>query len=96
MSYSNGLLPSETTTGGGQRGLRGLPGVGFKLTDDGNFDTDGKRLTNLGEPTEDEDATTNRYVDQNKSNKSDVILRDGSQNMTGNLDLNDKKNSKLS
>ena len=30
-------------------------------------------------------------IDQNKSNKSDVILRDGSQNMTGNLDLNGKK-----
>ena len=91
MSYSNGLLPSETKTGGGQRGLRSLPGVGFKLTDNGNFDIDGKRLTDLGEPTEDGDATTKKYVNENKPNKNIVILRDGSQNMTGNLDLNDKK-----
>ena len=90
MSYSNGLLPSETKTGGGQRGLRSLPGVGFKLTDNGNFDIDGKRLTDLGEPTEDGDATTKKYVNENKPNKNIVILRDGSQNMTGNLDLNDK------
>ena len=83
MSYSNGLLNSE--------GQRGLPGVGFKLTDDGNFDIDQKRLTNVKEPTEDGDATAKKYVDQNKSNKNDVVLRDGSQNMTGNLDLNDNR-----
>ena len=71
--------------------LASLPGVGFKLTDDGNYDIDGKRLTNVGEPTGDGDATTKKYVDQNKLNKSDVILRDGSQNTTGNLDLNGKR-----
>ena len=46
MSYSNGLLPSSSTT---TTSRRGLPGVGFKLTDDGNYDCDGKILTNLNQ-----------------------------------------------
>ena len=43
MGYSNGLLESEVKGGSGERGEQGLPGIGFKLTDDGNFDIDGKR-----------------------------------------------------
>ena len=42
MSYSNGLLPTSSSTMSQQRGLTGFPGVGFKLTDDGNYDIDGK------------------------------------------------------
>ena len=95
MGYSNGQLESEVNGGRGEKGDPGLPGIGFKLTDGGNFDIDEKRLTDLGDPIDDGDATTKKYVDQNKSNKNDVILRDGSQNMTGNLDLNDKKIVKL-
>ena len=60
MSYSNGLLPSSSTTTSPQRGL---PGVGFDLTDDGNYDTEGKRLTNVAEPVDGKDATTKAYVD---------------------------------
>ena len=56
MSYSNGLLSSSTAST--QRGLPGLPGIGFKLTDDGNFDIDGKRLTNLADSTDDSDAVS--------------------------------------
>ena len=74
MGYSNGQLESEVNSGRGEKRDPGLPGIGFKLTDDGNFDIDGKRLTDLGEPTVDGDATTKKYVDQNKSNKNDVIL----------------------
>ena len=53
MSYSNGLLdsPSQTITP-----QRGLPGVGFKLTDDGNYDIDGKRLTDVADSIGDNDA----------------------------------------
>ena len=96
MGYSNGQLESEVNGGRGEKGDPSLPGIGFKLTDDGNFDIDEKRLTDLGDPIDDGDATTKKYVDENKSNKNEVILRDGSQNMTGNLDLNDKKKSKIS
>ena len=50
MGYSNGLLESEVKGGSGERGEQGLPGIGFKLTDDGNFDIDGKRLTDVSQP----------------------------------------------
>ena len=36
MGYSNGLLESDEKGGSGERGEQGLPGIGFKLTDDGN------------------------------------------------------------
>ena len=61
MSYSNGLLPSSSTTTSPQGGL---PGVGFKLTDDGNYDIDGKLLTDVAEPVDSKDATTKAYVDE--------------------------------
>ena len=53
MSYSNGLLPSSSPTITPQRGLRG---VGFELTDDGNYDIDGKRLTDVADSIGDNDA----------------------------------------
>ena len=59
MSYSNRLLPSSTTTSP----KCGLPGVRFNLTDDGNYDIDGKLLTNVAEPVDSKDATTKAYVD---------------------------------
>ena len=42
----------------GPEGPQGQPGVGFKLTDDGNYDIDGKRLTNLADSTDDNDAVS--------------------------------------
>ena len=63
MGYSNGILESDEKGGSGERGEQGLPGIGFKLTDDGNFDIDGKRLTNLSQPVDSGDATTKAYVD---------------------------------
>ena len=63
MGYSNGLLESDVKGGSGERGEQGLPGIGFKLTDDGNFDIDGKRLTDVSLPVDGRDATTKAYVD---------------------------------
>ena len=63
MGYSNGLLESDEKGGSGERGEQGLPGIGFKLTDDGNFDIDGKRLTDVSQPVDGRDATTKAYVD---------------------------------
>ena len=63
MGYSNGLLESDEKGGSGERGEQGLPGIGFKLTDDGNFDIDGKRLTDVSLPVDGRDATTKAYVD---------------------------------
>ena len=63
MGYSNGQLETSSGTGRGERGEPGLPGIGFNLTDDGNFDLDSKRLTDLADPVDDQDATTKKYVD---------------------------------
>ena len=90
MSYSNGLLSLPTTSS--THGPPGPPGIGFKLTDDGNYDIDGKRLTNVSQPIDARDVATKAYIDVNKL---DVILRDGSQNMTGNLDMNNNKITSL-
>lgn len=44
------------------RSVRGPPGIGFKLTADGQYDIGGKRLTNLSEPKNGNDATTRNFV----------------------------------
>ena len=102
MSYSNGLLPSTSTSTNEPQ--RGLPGIGFKLTADGNFDINGKLLTNVAGPANGDDATNKNYVDtenakQNiaiadKANKSDLNSKlniDGSNSMTSDLNLNNNK-----
>ena len=59
MSYSNGILSSPSDKGQpGPPGKPGVPGVGYKLTADGNFDIDTKRLTNLAESVDDNDAVS--------------------------------------
>ena len=42
--------------------LCGLPGVGFKLTPDGQYDVRGKVLSNVAKPTNGSDAATKEYV----------------------------------
>ena len=37
-------LRLHQSTGKGERGDPGLPGIGFNLTDDGNFDIDGEEI----------------------------------------------------
>ena len=112
MGYSNGQLETSSTTGKGEKGDPGLPGIGFKLTDDGNFDIDSKRLTEVADPIDNGGAATKKYVDSHissgsvtkkyvddenakqdiainsKAEKTDVVLRDGSQSMLDNLNLN--------
>ena len=67
MGYSNGQLETSSGTGRGERGDPGLPGIGFNLDDDGNFDLDGKRLTDVADPVDDQDAATKKYVDDHIS-----------------------------
>ena len=42
----------------GPAGRDGIDGIGFKLTGDGNYDIDGKRLTNIAESVDDNDAVS--------------------------------------
>ena len=104
MSYSNGLLPSTSTSTNEPQ--QGLPGIGFKLTADGNFDINGKLLTNVAGPANGDDATNKNYVDtenakqdiaiNSKAEKNEVLLLDGSQSMNANLDMNNNIISNLS
>ena len=87
MSYSNGLLPGDSE---GQTPLRGLPGVGFSLTEEGDFDIKEKKLTNIKEGTEKTDAVTKAYVDGHSTN-TNYLKVDGSSIMTGDLNLNSHK-----
>ena len=47
---------NNNTGGSGQPGQKGDPGIGFKLTDDGNFDLDNKQMKNLSGGTDKGDA----------------------------------------
>ena len=101
MGYSNGQLETSSGTGQGERGEPGLPGIGFNLTDDGNFDLDNKRLTDVADPVDDGDAATKKYVhDENvrqdiainsKAEGDRVLPLDGSKSMMGNLQMGSKK-----
>ena len=47
MSYSNGLLQSNTNNIAGIKGKDGKDGVGFKLTPSGDYDMNGKAMYNI-------------------------------------------------
>ena len=64
------------------KGLQGALGVGFNLTADGNYDMVGKKLTNVGNPTSDKDATNKKYVDDNSGGgKTSLITADSNIDM---------------
>ena len=48
-------------------GIQGAPGVGFSLTPSGDYDMLTKKLTNFGAPSDNTDAATKKYVDDNSS-----------------------------
>lgn len=50
-------------SGSTSKGPVGPPGIGFKLSVNGEYDMNGKRLINLKNPSLDMDAVTKKYVD---------------------------------
>ena len=80
MSNSNSLLKSTSA-----KIIEGIPGVGFKLTTDGNYDMENKKLTNLKPGTDARDALTKKQIyDHIKANGlTDYIKRHGSSTMQG-------------
>ena len=107
MGIFNDNSQNNNTGGSGQPGLpgqKGDPGIGFKLTADGNFDINGKLLTNVAGPVKGDDATNKNYVDAentkqdiaiaDKASKNDLDSKlniDGSNSMISDLNLNNNK-----
>lgn len=48
--------------------IRGQTGIGFKLTRDGHYDIQRKRLKNVGDPADSRDSATREYVDKSIKN----------------------------
>ena len=94
MSYSNGLLSDQSYQTANKYVQRGLPGVGFKLTDTGDYDMQNKKLVNVDEGDNNQDVVNKHQLDvglQTKPNKTDVLLLDGTSQMVGDLDLRGNK-----
>ena len=81
MGYSNGQLESSLGSGKGEWGEPGLPGIGFNLTDDGNFDLDSKRLTDVADPVDLQDAVTKKYLDDHAASKAYVDRENSTQDI---------------
>ena len=94
MSYSNGLLSDQSYQTANKYVQRGSPGVGFKLTDTGDYDMQNKKLVNVDEGENNQDVVNKHQLDvglQTKPNKTDVLLLDGTSHMVGDLDLRGNK-----
>ena len=63
MSYTNGILNHDDSQGLGKRGSRGLPGIGFKLDANNDYDMQNKKLVNVKQGTNNNDVVTKQYLD---------------------------------
>ena len=63
MSYSNGLLSDQSYQTANKYVQRGLPGIGFKLTDAGDYDMQNKKLTNVKSGMDSNDAVNKSQLD---------------------------------
>ena len=69
-----GIFNEQTFDHPFAKGIQGAPGVGFSLTANGNYDINKKRLTNVGAPSDNNDAATKKYVDDNSTGSSTTHL----------------------
>ena len=68
MGYSDGQLNSRGShSESSGKGEKGLPGVVFNLTADGDFHLHNKRLTDVADPVNNQDAATKKYIDEKVS-----------------------------
>ena len=74
MSYSNGLLSFPTfkydISG---KGEKGDPGVGFKLTEEGDYDMENKKLVNAKNGDGEDDVMVKRQVEGFVNNKTQYL-----------------------
>ena len=86
MSYNNGVLTSTNSIG-----LRGLPGIGFKLDANNDYDMQNKKLVNVEKGTNNNDVVTKSQLDSEIANisipdTSQFVKKSGA-TMTGDLIL---------
>ena len=62
MSFYNGILNHDDIHASGQIGQRGLPGVGFKLDSNGNYDIENKKITNVKPGTNNDDVVIKSQI----------------------------------
>ena len=70
MGYINGNTNEKTSGSEGAPGPPGPSGTGFKLTQNGNFDLENKKLTSVAEGTESGDAVTKHQLEVGLSTKT--------------------------
>ena len=63
MSYTNGILNHDDSQGLGKIGSRGLPGIGFKLDANNDYDMQNKKLVNVKQGTNNNDVLTKSQLD---------------------------------
>ena len=70
MSFYNGILNHDDNHESSQVGQRGLPGIGYKLTSDGDYDIQNKKLTNVKNGDENNDVMNKSQIESYVSNKT--------------------------
>ena len=76
MSFYNGILNHDDIHGSGQIGQigpRGLPGIGFKVDADGNYDIENKKLTNVKNGDMDHDVMVKSQIEGYVINKTQYL-----------------------
>ena len=63
MSYTNGILNHDDSQGLSKIGSRGLPGIGFKLDANNDYDMQNKKLVNVKQGTNNNDVVTKSQLD---------------------------------
>ena len=63
MSFYNGILNHDDNHESSQAGQRGLPGVGFKLDANGDYDIENKKLTNVKNGDMDHDVMVKSQIE---------------------------------
>ena len=74
MSFYNGILNHDDNLDSSQVGQRGLPGIGYKLTSDGDYDIQNKKLTNVKNGDENKDVMNKSQIESYVSEKTIYLI----------------------
>ena len=73
MSFYNGILNHDDNHESNQTGQRGLPGIGYKLTSDGDYDIENKKLTNVKNGDMPSDVMVKSQIEGYVNNKTQYL-----------------------